>query len=61
MPYAHGVCESIKKSCGKYSNQTYFKGADTLKNILVMLKDQDQIQQNGVIYWYKCDRLQCDE
>ena len=29
---------------------------------LVALKDKDTIQQNiGVIYWFRCSRLDCDE
>ena len=42
--------------------QVYFKGGTTIKNLLIALKDQDAIQKrNGVIYRYKCDRVECDE
>ena len=31
MPYTQGLCESIKKICGRYSIQTYFKGSNHQK------------------------------
>ena len=42
--------------------QTYFKSDRTLENILVTPKDKDNIKQkSGVIYWYRCNRVECDE
>ena len=35
IPYAEGLCESIKNICGRYGIQTYFKENRTLKNNLV--------------------------
>ena len=35
IPYAQGLCESIKKICGRYRIQTHFKGGSTIKNLLV--------------------------
>ena len=33
--YAQGLCESIKKICGRYDIQTHFKGGRSIKNLLV--------------------------
>ena len=35
IPYPQGLCESIKKICGRYDIQTHFKGGSTFKNLLV--------------------------
>ena len=33
-----------------------------LKNILVSTKDKDTItKKNSVIYWFRCDKIDCDE
>ena len=31
IPYTPGLCESIKKICGRYGIQTHFKGGTTIK------------------------------
>ena len=42
--------------------QVYFKGGNTINNLLMAPKGQDTIQKkSGVIYRYKCDRVECDE
>ena len=62
IPYKQGLCESIKKICGRYGIQTHFKGGRTIKNILVSPKDKDpMVNQSGAIYWYQCGDLGCDE
>ena len=62
VPYHKGVSESLKKICGKHSVQVYFKGGNTIKSLLVAPKDQDPIlKKSGVIYRYKCGRVDCDE
>ena len=33
IPYTQGLCESIKKICGMYGIQTYFKGSNTIRNL----------------------------
>ena len=33
IPYTQGLCESIKKICGRYGIQTHFKGGSTIKNL----------------------------
>ena len=35
ISYTQGLCESIKKICGRYGIQTHFKGGTTIKNVLV--------------------------
>ena len=39
-----------------------FKGGTTIKNLLVASKDQDPMKKrSGVIYRYKCNRVECDD
>ena len=45
IPYTQGLCESIKKICGRYGIQTHFKGGRTIKNLLVSPKDKDPYGQ----------------
>ena len=62
IPYTQGLCESIKKICGRYGIQTHFKCGSTIKNLLVFPKDKDPvINQSSVIYWYQCGNLDCDD
>ena len=61
-PCYKGISESMKKSCSEYRVQVYFKGGNTMKNLLMAPKDQDTIQmKSGVIYRCQCDRVECDE
>ena len=54
--------ERFKKVCSNHGVQVYFKGGTTIKNLLMVPKDQDPMQKrSGVIYRYKCDRVECDE
>ena len=62
IPYYQGISESLKKTCSEYGVQVYFKGGNTIKNLLMAPKDQDAIHnKSGVIYRYQCDRVECDE
>ena len=62
IPYTQGLCESIKKICGRYGIQTHFKGGRTIKNLLVSLKDKDPVvNQSGAIYWYQCWDQGCND
>ena len=62
IPYTQGLCESIKKICGRYGIQTHFKGGRTIKNLLVSPKDKDpMVNQRDAIYWYQCGDLGCDD
>ena len=57
-----GLCESIKKICGRYGIQTPFKGGRTIKNPLVSPNDKGpMVNQSGAIYWYQCGDLGCDD
>ena len=45
-----------------YGVQVYFKGGTTIKNLLMAPKDKDPMKKkSGVIYSYKCGRVDCDE
>ena len=62
VPYHRGFSESFKKVCSNHGVQAYFKGGTTIKRLLMAPKDQDPMQKrSGVIYRYKCDRVECDE
>ena len=62
IPYTQGLCESIKKICGRYGIQTHIKGGRTIKNLLVSPKDKDpMVNQSDAMYCYQCGDLACDE
>ena len=62
VPYMKDLSESIKNTCKKYGMQVYFKGGKTVKDLLVAPKDKEHItKKSGIIYRYKCDRLECNE
>ena len=62
IPYTQGLCESIKKFCGRYGIQTHFKGGRTIKNLLVSPKNKEQmVNQNGAIYSYQRGDLGCND
>ena len=45
IPYYQGISESMKKACSEYEVQVYFKGGNTIKNLLMAPKDQAAIQK----------------
>ena len=54
--------ESCKNICGKHGVEMFFKGGNTIKDVLVHPKDRDTIlQKSGVIYRFGCGRVDCDE
>ena len=62
IPYTQGLCESIKKICGRYGIQTYFKGSNTTQNLLVSPKDKEpMVSKSGAIYWLQCGDISCDD
>ena len=62
VSYTKGLIKSFKNICNKHGMQVYFKGGNTIKNVLVAPKDKDTItQKSGVIYQLKCLRVECDE
>ena len=62
IPYVPGICESIKNIGKKHGVAIYFKGGRTLKNILVLPKDKDEmVNKNSVIYSYCHGEIDCNE
>ena len=60
--YSKGLSDSIKKACSRYGVPVDFEGGMTIKNLLMAPKDKDPIlKKSGVIYRYKCDRVECDK
>ena len=57
-----GYVKVYKSICNKYGVQAYFKGGNTLKNLLMFPKDKDETKkQSNIIYWYRCGRTECDD
>ena len=62
IPHTQGLCESIKKICGRYGIQAHFKGNSTIRNLLVSPKDKDSmVNKSGAIYWFQCGDLTCND
>ena len=62
IPYTHCLCESMKEIFGRNGIQTYFKGSNTIRNLLVSPKDKDpMVNQSGAIYWFQCGDLSHDD
>ena len=62
IPYIKGLSESLKNVCNKHRIQVYFRGGTPIKSHLMAPKDKEPItKESGVIYSYKCDRVECDE
>ena len=62
VPYTQGTSDSFKNICQRYGIQVHFKGGMTLKNLLVSPKDKESItKKSSVIYWFRCDRIDCEE
>ena len=62
VPYHQGLSENFKRTCRKYGVQVHLKGGLTIKNLLMSPKDKDTIwKKSGVIYRYKCNRVDCEE
>ena len=40
VPYYQGLSESMKRTCNKYGVKVYFRGGVTIKNLLMVPKDQ---------------------
>ena len=62
VPYHQGLSESFKRTCRKYGIEVHLKRRQTIKNLLMNPKDKDPIlKRSGVIYRFKCNRVECDE
>ena len=62
VPYHQGLSESYKNICKKYGIDVHLKGGHTIRDHLMAPKDKDPLlKKSGVIYRYKCDRVDCDD
>ena len=62
VPYHQGLGESYKNICKQYWIDVHLKGGQTIKDHLMSPKDKDPInKKSGVIYRYKCDRVDCND
>ena len=62
VPYMKGLSESCKNICRRHGIEMHFKWANTIRQLLVHPKDKDNIQKkSGVIYRYKCGRVDCED
>ena len=62
VPYMQGLSESCKNICRKHGLEMYFRGSNTIRDLLLHPKDRDTIlQKSGVIYRYKCGKVDCVE
>ena len=60
VPYIKDLEESCKNMCRKHGVEVYFRGGSTIKDLLVHPKDTGAIlQKSGVIYRYRCGRVDC--
>ena len=61
VPYHQGLSWSFKRTCRKYGIEVHLKRGHTIKDLLKAPKDKDPIlKRSGVIYRYKCGRVDCD-
>ena len=61
-PYMKGLSESCKNICRRHGIEMHFKGANTIRQLLVHPKDKDNIlKKSGVIYRYKYGRVDCED
>ena len=62
VPYMKGLSESCKNICRRHGIEMHFKGANTIRQLLVHPKDKDDIlKKSGIIYRYKCGRVDCED
>ena len=62
VPCVKGMSESCKNICRKQCIEMHFKEGSTIKELLVHPKVTDAIlQKSGMIYRYKCGRVDCEE
>ena len=62
LPYVRGLSKSMKNICSRYGVQVHYKGGNTIKGLLMTPKDKDHItKKSGIIYRFKCQRVDCDD
>ena len=60
LPYAGALSKSMKNICNKHGYRC--KGGNTFKGLLMTPKDKDHItMKSGIIYRFKCQRVDCDD
>ena len=61
IPYTQGLCEGIKKICGKYGKPTS-KVVTPSETYWSLPRDKHpMINKSGSIYWFQCGDLSCDD
>ena len=62
LPHVKGLSESMKNVGKKHSIQTYFRGGNTIKSLLMTPKDKEhRTKKSGLIHRFKCIRVECDD
>ena len=62
MSYMKGLWETCKNIYRRHGVEVYFRGGSTIRDLLVHPKDRDTIlKTSGVIYRYRCGRVDCKE
>ena len=62
LPHVRGLSESMKNICNKHGVQVHYRGGNTIKGLLMAPKDKDHItMKSGIIYRFKCHRVDCDD
>ena len=62
LPYVRGLSESMINVCSKHGVQVHYKGGNTIQSLLMAPKDKDHItKKSGIIYRFKCNRVDCDD
>ena len=62
LPDVKRLSESMKNVGKKHGIQTYFRGGNTIKSLLMTPKDKDHItKKSGIIYRFKCNKVDCDD
>ena len=60
--YVRGLSESMMNICNKHGVQVHYIGCNTIKGLLMSPKDKDHItMKSGIIYRFKCHRVDCDD
>ena len=60
--HTKGFSESCKNICSKHGIQMHVKWGKTIRDLRVTQEHKDTIlQKKGVIYRYKCGRVDCEE
>ena len=50
VPYMHGLGERFKRTCNKQGDQGHFKGTNTIKQLLMAPKDNDNKLQKSKLH-----------